>query len=384
MERLKDGKVIVCCLLLALSTLTVYLPSIRHDFIPLYDDTPYVLCNQAVQGVSWEHLRSAFTQFYCGNYAPLHIISYMVNYEISGLKPSGFILTNIIIHTINGILLYFLFLRCSISHRLACFGAALFLLHPVQVESVVWVSERKTVLSMLFFLVATHLYIKWLRDGCTKSYLLSLLSFVSALLSKSTAVVLPLFLICHDYAYRVRDRITNRFTDKIPFFLIAFAGACLTIYTQDSSRYGGRTTYHGGSPLGTLFTMLPVLVKYLRMVFYPTGLTVFYGSVTIKPVFDEDVFLAGLVALFLLGSGVSLFRRNRQLFCWFAIFFIGLLPVLQIVPIVTLINDRYLYFPMVGAAGFCATGIGVFERGSPTFKNIVLLCVSYSVFQSHG
>ena len=373
MERSKNDKIVLCCLFLIAASLLVYLPSIRHDFIPLFDDTPYVLCNPSVQGVSFANIRSAFTHLYCGNYAPFHIISYMFNYELSVLDPSGYILTNIIIHIINGLLVYLLLLRCSFAHRYACLASYLFLLHPVQVESVVWISERKSVLSLMFFLAATHLYLSSLRERAGKSYLLSLLSFVSAVLSKSTAVILPLFLICYDAAYRKQGR---RLKDKLPFIAIALAGACLTIYSQDPARQGGRTSYHGGSPLATVFTMLPVLLRYLRILFWPMGLSAYYGDLVPKSGFDEEVFLAGLVALSLLAYGVYLFRRNKELFCWYSIFFVGLLPVSQIVPIVTLINDRYLYFPMVGAAGFCAAALRLVHETYPkTGRYVTVLCV---------
>ncbi len=380
MERLKKGEIILCCLFLITATLAVYLPSIGHDFIPLYDDTPYLLCNPSVQGFSWAHAKSAFTGFYCGNYAPLHIISYMLNYEISGLDPAGFILTNIVIHILNGVLIYFLLLRSTLAPRYAVLAAYLFLLHPVQVESVVWMSERKTVLSMFFFLSAFHLYISYLGGGSGKKYLFSLLCFVSALLSKSTALILPVCLICHDDVYRKQGSRATRVKDKIPFLLIALAAACMTLYSQESSRFGGRTEYHGGSPLATFFTMLPVLLKYLRNIFYPVGLTVFYGDLAAKPFFDEEVFLSALVALFLLFLGFYLLRRNRELFCWYALFFVGLLPVSQIVPIVTLINDRYLYFPMVGAAGFLAVVLRLIRQkyekaGRPVAVVTVLICL---------
>lgn len=380
---LKDSKNIFFCLLLVTSCLIVYLPSIRHDFIPLYDDTPYVLCNPSAQGISLANIKAAFTGFYCGNYAPFHIISYMFNYVISGLNPSGYILTNILIHTVNGLLVYFLFLRSSFTPRYACLASYIFLLHPVQVESVVWISERKTVLSMLFFLAAMHFHLNYFRGKSGTNYILSILSFVSALLSKSTAVVLPLYLICYDTAYRKSEKQSQKLKDKIPFIIIAVAGACITLYSQDSSRFGGRTTYHGGSPLATFFTMLPVLVKYIKMIFYPIGLTVYYGNISAKSFFDEDVFLAGLAAISLLAFGVYLFRRNKELFCWYAVFFVGLLPVSQIVPIVTLINDRYLYFPMVGAAGFCVAVIRLineqYVKTRKWFAVIsVILCLTLS------
>lgn len=372
------------CLFLITLACIVYLPSINHDFIPLYDDTPYIICNPNIQGFSIDNIKAAFSRSYCGNYAPLHIISYMLNYSLSGLQPSGFILTNIIIHILNGILLFYLFVRSGFKPQYAWAAATIFMLHPVQVESVVWASERKTVLSMLFFLMAIHFYINYLHGSGRKHYLISLMSLCAALLSKPVAVILPGVLMVYDIAYRKHDSRMQFITDKIPFALIAGIATGIALYTQAPELNGGRTSYHGGSPLATFFTMLPVLSKYVVMVFYPVGLSPYYGNLAVKTAFDEDVFLAGLIVISLIVLGVWLLRNNKELFCWYAIFFIGLLPVSQIIPIVTLINDRYLYFPLVGGVGFC---VGVVRYGVdrylqkrvPVFIAGILLCFTLAL-----
>lgn len=360
---MNNRSVILWPLLLATVSLAVYLPSLAHDFIPMYDDTQYVLCNPVIQGFSLQNITAAFSRFYCGNYAPLQMLSYMLDYTLWGMRPAGYILSNVLLHTFNGLLLYRVLKRSNLSCESAFIGSMLFLLHPVQVEAVVWVSERKTVLSMLSALAAWNF---WLDSGCggIKRYLLSVTAFCAAILTKSVAVVLPLFMLVHDAAHggldKSRLRLLRRFT---PFFLVALVGGMVAIYSQDPSLHGGRTGYHGGSPLATLYTMLPVLFRYLGMVFYPTALTVYYGDVTIRSRLDEEVVLAAGGVLLLLALGVFLYRRNKMALCWYVLFFMGLLPVSQIIPIITLINDRYLYFPMIGVAGICAVAAeGVSEK----------------------
>lgn len=343
-------------LFLLVSCLFVYASSLSHDFIPLQDDNAYVIYNSSIRGFSLANIQAAFTSFYAGNYAPVQIISYMLDFSVHGEKPAGFILTNILLHCCNGLLFYQLLLRSRFKAVCAVAAAWLFMLHPVQVEAVVWVSERKTVLSMTLFLLSIHSYINYIgqteRNGRTIHYLLSLFSFTLALLSKSVVVILPLVLLVYDLAYRERDRQGQWLKDKFPYILIALIGVAITLYSQDPGRDGGRTAFHGGSALTTFITMLPVLLKYLRMIFYPTELSIYYGSIRAKTSFDEEVFLAGLVAIALLAWGVVLWRKDRKLCYWYALFFIGLLPVSQIIPIVTLLNDRYLYFPMLGGAAF--------------------------------
>lgn len=355
-KKLLKNRTLLFPLLLAAVSLAVYLPSLGHDFIPMYDDTQYVLCNPVIQGFSPLNIKAAFSSFYCGNYAPLQLLSYMLDYTLWGMRPAGYILANILLHTGNGLLLYKLLRRSSLACESAFVGALLFLVHPVQVEAVVWVSERKTVLCMMCALAAWHFWLDS-RSGDRRLYLLSVAAFAAAILAKSVAVVLPILMLVHDVAHGVAEENRRAMLRRItPFFLLALAGGMLALYSQDSSLHGGRTGYHGGSALTTLYTMLPVLMKYLGMVFYPTSLTVYYGDVAVRNRVDEEVFLAAGGALVLVVLGGVLYRRDKRAFCWYAAFFIGLLPVSQIVPIVTLINDRYLYFPMVGVAGLCAAG----------------------------
>lgn len=351
--------------LLLFSCLAVYLPSLGHDFVPLWDDAMYVQSNAAVRGFSLEHLKIAFTRNYAGNYAPLQIISYMFDYTLWGLKPAGFIFTNVVLHAINGLLFYGLLVRSRFVPITACAAACIFLFHPVQVESVVWVSQRKSVLAMTFFLFSFHEYLIY-RDSevpkmAIRHYLLSLVCFILALLAKSVVVVLPVVLMVHDLSSATRVKYPLWLRDKIPFAVIALCAAVLTFYSQDSLQLGGRREFHGGTPLATFYTMLPVLLKYIELLFWPAGLSPRY-DIPIRTGLDEVVLLSGVVALVLVGIGVWLYRCRRELFSWYALFFVGLLPVSQIVPIVTLMNDRYLYFPMLGGAAFVCLGADVLIR----------------------
>lgn len=340
---------------LAMASLALYCRALGHDFLINWDDRQYVLENPIINGFDLDRVKTAFTTFYLGNYAPLHLISYMLDYQVWGLRASGFILTNILLHTANGMLFYLLLRRLA-GQKVWCFFAALlFVLHPVQVESVVWISQRKNVLAMFFFLLSFNAYAlyrekehqsgKWL-------YLFSLAAFFLSLLSKSVAVVLPPVLLLFDLCYEPRRDIKGLLLDKLPFIIIAGIFCGLAIQSQSFvAQGGGRTSYHGGSLYTTFLTMLPVLVSYLRMVAWPANLSAFYDP-PIKSAIDMYVAGAGVVVALLVVSGIVLYRCRRAVFFWFALFFIALIPVSQIIPIVTLMNDRYLYFPMLGAAAF--------------------------------
>jgi len=345
-------------------TVAVYMRIIGHDFQLFWDDEKYVIANASVKGFSLEHLRNVFTTNYMGNYAPLHIISYMLDYSLWGMKASGFFLTNIVLHALNGLLFYAILIRLGFSRLQASFSAFVFLLHPVQVESVAWISERKNLLAMFFFLagfISFLSYCKKERGEGKGAYLLSLAFFVCAILSKSVAVIFPLVLVLYDICYREKGERSRWQADKIPFFCAAAIMAWVTIQCQLPGEMpgagGGRIPYHGGSPFATFLTMLTVLPRYLQLVFWPTGLSAVYNP-PIRTGFDGAV-LGGVILVALLAvTGVMIFRRDRRPFFWYGLFFIGLLPVSQIIPIVTLMNDRYLYFPMLGAAA----GIGCLVR----------------------
>ncbi|QXE85621.1 tetratricopeptide repeat protein [Geomonas nitrogeniifigens] len=331
----------------------VYFQALQHHFLTNWDDLQYVLENQAIRGITPAHLREAFTRVHAGNYAPLHIISYMIDYELWGLNPAGFIGANVLLHTVNGVIFYLLLCRIAWAKPWVVVAALIFLVHPVQVESVAWVSERKNLLAMLFYLLAFHCYLSYKDENRAKKglwYGACLALFVCALLSKSVAVIFPLMLLLYDICLAPKGVASYR--DKVPFVIAAAAIVAMTLVTQQSSMSdlgAGRTSYHGGSAFATFLTMLPVFASYLRMLVWPSGLSAIY-SPAIKTSVDGAVFGAAMVCLGVACIGAVLWRSRRDLFFWYSLFILGLLPVAQIVPIVTLMNDRYLYFPLLGAA----------------------------------
>jgi Flp pilus assembly protein TadD len=339
-------------IVLSFISFIVYANSFHNSFLLNWDDNGYVIQNEAAHGLTAEHLKAAFTRFYVGNYAPVQIISYMVDYSLWGLRPGGFIFTNVLLHVVNGVLFYALLFRLT-RRRLPGFLAAfIFLLHPVQVESVAWISQRKNLLAMFFFLAAFHSYISYRADEKNRSklfYALSVLAFALALLSKSVAVVLPLVLVLYDLCYLAAPRRKRWVVDKIPYVVAAGAAAILALNSQQAAHGGGRMSYHIEGSLAVFYTMLTVLVRYFKLIFWPSDLSAMY-MMPVRLQVDAAVAWAGLFAVFLVVLGIYLYRRRKEFFFWYALFFVGLLPVSQVVPLVTLMNDRYLYFPMLGAA----------------------------------
>jgi tetratricopeptide (TPR) repeat protein len=352
-------------LVLIVAAFVVYGRILGHEFLSNWDDNRYILENPDVHGISWPRIMAVFSKYYVGNYAPVHMLSYMLDYAVWGLWAGGYLLTNLVLHVINTFLLYRLLLRL-IGVRLAAWcGAALFLLHPVQVESIAWISQRKNLLAMLFFLLAWELYLNYRECLSARKrfyYAASLVALLLALLSKSVAVIFPVVIVLFDHCYPSETG-RSRYVDKVPFILVAVAAAVLALLSQapdytELTAGGGRAAYYGGSAFATFLTMLPVYCSYLRMIVWPVSLSALYA-----PDIHKSIDFTVLSALFFLGTLLFLvyrsYRHDRSLAFWPLLAVISLLPVSQIVPLVTLMNDRYLYFPMLGVAGLMAYAIRV-------------------------
>jgi Tfp pilus assembly protein PilF len=355
-------------LLLVAVTFGSYWSIFDHDFLVNWDDSEYVTGNQAIRGLTLANVKTAFTAFFVGNYAPLHIISYMVDFELWGLNAQGFLLSNLLLHTLSGIIFYAVLMVLHQKRSWAIAATFILLTHPIQVESVAWVSQRKNVLAMLFFLISMLCYILYRKrtPGNYWLYTVSLAAFLCALLTKSVVVVLPLLLIMYDSFFLEKVTIRKLLQDKIPYCIAAAVVALLAFLSQDPAIGGGRDIYWGGSPLNTFYTMLPVLVRYVELLFWPLHLSPAYAQ-SFKSGIDLEVLLSALLLIAIAVSGIYLYRKNRPLCFWLALFFIALLPVSQIIPLVTLMNDRYLYFPMLGFASFMA---GLITTPAAKFESI--------------
>jgi Flp pilus assembly protein TadD len=205
---------------------------------------------------------------------------------------------------------------------------------------------------------------------------LSLLFFVLSLLSKSIAIIFPIILLTFDFCFPVaRRRIF--LIDKIPFICAAVAIAVVAMYSQlPEVGEGGRVAeLHGGSVLGTVFTMLPVFCRYLGMIVWPSSLSAEYHP-PVHSSLDGAVLGACLILLTIAGGGWLLYRSDRRLGFWVCFFFVALLPVSQIVPLLTLMNDRYLYFPILSVAALGGSAATVLLRTVDRHPKLVCLFIT--------
>jgi len=350
----------------------VYSGALSNDFLSVWDDPNYITENPDVTGLSLRNIKAAFTNTYVGNYAPFHIISYALDYTLFGLNPTAFHAVNNILHGINAVMVMLLILRISGNLRLSVLSALVFALHPLQVESVAWVTERKNILSTTFALGSFLTYIHFLMKKGWVPYAGSLLLFAAALLTKSSVVVIPVLLCLYIFLYDSRS--VSRFAPTIPFFILSAAASVAAVITQEADDI----SYIGGSPYATALTMVTVVVKYLRLFFFPVHLSPNYNPAVYQhltiPVVLSMIILTALIAV------LWVKRDNREVLFWAGWAVIPLLPVLQIIPMVTIMNDRYLYLPIIGLAPLTVKIIGRVARNKIWLVIVLLLLMSYQTY----
>jgi Tfp pilus assembly protein PilF len=360
--------------LLVLLTIALYWPAMRCDFIN-FDDPDYVAANSHVQGgFSWEGIKWAFTNTEQGaQWAPLMWLSHELACQFFGLNPWGHHLINVLLHAANVALVFLVFQRMTGALWRSLMLAALFGWHPLRVESVAWVTERKDVLSTLFWMLTLWAYAKYVeatqvRDSKSKVwYGAALAMFVFGLMSKTMLVTMPFVLLLLDYwpleRFKVQGlgfRIKNLVKEKIPFFAIAVAASVVTFVVQ---KHGGAVKTVEYLPLGArVGNALISYCRYLGKMFWPTDLAVLYPHHGYWPL--AKVLLAGV---FLCGISVPLFMERRRypflLVGW--LWFVGtLVPVIGFVQVGgQAMADRYTYIPSLGVLALTIWGVYELARG---------------------
>jgi Flp pilus assembly protein TadD len=341
------------CLGLALAVVAVYSPLWHCQFV-LFDDNEYVTNNDMVkQGVTWPGIVWAFTTVYASNWHPLAWISHMVDFQIYGMNPAGHHLTSLLLHLANSILFFLLLQHMTKARWPSALTAALFALHPLHVESVAWVSERKDMLSTLFWMLAVWAYVRYTEESALKKpkaetfYTGSLVLFALGLMSKPMLVTLPFILLLLDYwpLQRLHPPFARLLEEKVPFFFLAAISCVITFQAQ---QHGGAVKSLARVPLGARLENIPVsYVRYIAKTFWPRDLAVLYPYEYHWPVWK----IAGATAFLVLVTGWVLWRVRLRPWCavgWF--WFLGMLtPVIGLVQAgSSSMADRYAYLSNAG------------------------------------
>ncbi len=345
--------VLVCAGLFGLVVWT-FLPAIHNEFIN-FDDDVYVTGNAHVQaGLSFATVSWAFSNIDASNWHPLTWLSHAADFQFFGLNPRGHHLTSVLLHAVNAVLLLLALHKLTGAFWRSLFVAAIFGLHPLRVESVAWVAERKDVLSTLFGLLALLTYADYAKKFSAKNpkckiyYGLALLFFACSLMSKPMLVTLPFLLLlldCWPLNRFRREPVKNLLWEKIPFFLLAAASCFVTFIAQ---KRGGAMDLLAAMPLSARCENAIVSYgRYLLHFFWPEKLSVFYPVVDHWPV---KIVLACAALLAVITVGVIVARRTRPYLLAGWLWFLGTLtPVIGLVAVGEhSMADRYTYFPLTG------------------------------------
>jgi tetratricopeptide (TPR) repeat protein len=361
---MKPWLIVSICGLLAVLTWAVLGHTLTYPFVT-YDDPQYVYANPDISGgVSLPRISWAFTHTIAGNWHPLTTISHMLDCQLYGLDSAGHHFTNVLLHTIAVVLLFMVLRQMTGSVWRSAFVAALFAIHPLHVESVAWVSERKDVLSAVFFMLTLGAYVRYVRAPSVTSYLLLLILFALGLMSKPMLVTVPFLLLLLDYwplgriknfgFPKVREQqstssgqwpaILRLLAEKVPLFVLSAVSSVVTLFTQFQS-----TGSISQLPLTWRLNNAAVsYVVYIWQMFWPARLAAFYPHPNDQlHLWQVLLAIAFLIAVTLLAT---YWRRERPYIFtgWF--WYLGML-----VPVIGLVEageqaraDRYTYLPQIG------------------------------------
>lgn len=332
-----------------MAVVALYARAVENDFVN-YDDPSYVYENPIVnRGFSLEAVRLAFTTAHSANWHPLTWLSHAVDWQLYGERPAGHHATNVALHAINAALLYMLLIRMTGARGPAWLTAAVFAVHPLRVESVAWISERKDVLSALFFLLTLLAYQRYAKSKSTSNYAAALLCFSFGLLSKPMLVTTPCVLLLLDFwplGRMVRSRAASLVIEKLPFFALSLASCIVTYRVQRS--FAAVVTEEVYSLPVRLANAAAAYSFYLVKTALPTRLAVIYphpgGNIPPAIVLGSASILGVTSAL-----AALLHRRAPYLIVGWLWFLGMLVPVIGFVQVGNqAYADRYSYLPQIG------------------------------------
>jgi len=385
---------VLVSVLLPAATLLVFLPVVHNEFVN-YDDDVYITQNRFLQdGLSLHNVRWAFTTTYYGIYHPVAWLSHMVDIQLFGMNPLGHHLHSLLIHTATALLLFHLLRRMTGRTLPSALAAALFAIHPLQVQSVVWAAERKNLLAALFWVLATWCYHRYAQRPSPARYLLTAAVYLLGLLAKASLVMFPFVLLALDWWPLRRVTIRTRpdaraaptanrsrllsparaVLEKGPLFLLSFAAFAVGVYVARNSANRVALTSLADLPLANrLGNALSAYGHYVLKLFWPRTLLFSYPYPT---VFWPPWTLLGHAALFgaLSLLAVRRARQNPYLAAGWIFYLLALVPNCGLVDYGFQVRaDRYVYIPIIGLAVMVAWSLAECRRRRPALRHALNL-----------
>lgn len=365
------------CLAFVVITFAVFFQVRNFNFIN-YDDDTYVTENRHVlTGLTRENIVWAFKSGYAANWHPLTWLSHMLDCQLFKTNPAGHHLANVLLHIINTLLLFTVLLQMTDKIWPSTFVAAAFALHPLHIESVAWVSERKDVLSTMFWLLTMVTYVRYTKLQSINHYLLALGLFALGLMSKPMLVTLPFVLSLIDYwpLERLERKNFSRFVrEKIPFFALAAASSIITFLVQQSS---GAVAQIARLPLNMRITNCFIsYIRYIQKTIWPSNLAIFYPH-PLGTIPTWQVLLAASLLLVISIFVIIPASRHKYLFVGWFWYFGTLIPIIGLVQV----GDqawagRYSYVPLIGLFIIAAWGFPLLLKKSSLQKITAFIAVA--------
>lgn len=333
---------LLAIVLVIVATLITFAPVKSHPFITL-DDPDYVTKNEMIQaGVTGGGIRWAFTTFHAANWHPVTWLSHMIDVDLFGVSPGAHLMMNAFLHALAAAALFAALYTLTGFAGRSVTVALLFALHPLAVQSVAWISERKNVLCALFMFLALWAYARFLKSRSQRDYAMVVVFFALSLLAKPMSVTFPAVLLLIDFWIERRLRIA----DKIPLFVLSAISSLVTLRAQ---RAGGAVETLAALPFGTrVQNAIVAYAKYLEKTFWPHDLAIFYPYQ--RP--GGAAVLISLVVLLAISAAAILLRRRYPFLIAGWLWFLGtLVPMIGIVQVGSQsMADRYMYVAIAGIA----------------------------------
>ena len=372
--------------LICITTFIAFFPSLKNS-MDIWDDIYFIANNPFIKTISWANINIPCL----GNYQPLTMLSYSLEYHFFGTNPFLFHLDNIIIHLLNTSLLFWFIYKLTSKIPVAFVAAILFGIHPLHVESVTWISERKDVLYTLFYLAGLIFYLEYKEQKNKKFYMLAIFAFIFSCISKPMAVTFSAILILIDYLKEKKLTLPMLY-EKIPFFVISLVYGFISIIVQQKGGAIGFSSNAVYTLSDRIFFANYSLFFYLYKMLIPVHLSGLYpypvksGAPLPLPYLISPLFNA-LFFFWIIYS----FRRSKNVVFGCLFFFISIFPVLQILPVgAAVAADRYFYVASIGM--FFLAGIGfnyIFENKKyihyksllMVLSSVIVLLLGYLTFE---
>lgn len=391
-QKSLDNFFILTGLVIILVTSAIYFKSLDNQFTN-WDDKDYITINKDIRTLHNDSigytLKNTFTSYVMGNYHPITMLSYGLEYHCFKLNPKPYHITNLIFHILNSLLVFSFIWLLTKQKWTSFFTSILFAIHPMHVESVAWISERKDLLYTFFLLITICCYLRYSNSKKKKTllYLITIIMFLLAVLSKAMAVTIPFVFILIDY-FKDGKITLKTFIEKTPFFIGSVLFGIIAIAAQKSSNSIGDLGYH------TIFEKILFscygIVMYLWKLLFPISLSCYYPyPLKSGGMYPAIIYISPIIIVVLSFLIFKSLKYGKEILFGFLFFIITILLVLQILPVGgSVIAERYTYIPYIGIFYIIALFLNNLLENKikqlipfkiPILLAFAFICLTYSV-----